>query len=118
SHECGAGPGHEPLAAEETAAALSALELGAVVELAQEVDELRQLLARREELEGRAGEHAREAFDALERDAHKRPATPTRMRGDVARDARKVLVDVDWAAEGDDRRDVFRSEVGGRLVGE
>ncbi len=96
-------PGHEALAAEEAPPRLALHQRLPVVELLHEVDELPHLLAHAHQLEGGRGEDAGQPLDALQRGFHQGPHQLDQAARDLGADVGQVLVDVDRAAEGDDR---------------
>src|SRR5262249_20834582 len=112
-----AGPRNEAFAAEEAAPRLAPLERLPIAELLHEAGELRDLLPEAEELEPRARDPAGQALDAIQRGFDERSRRPNDARGHVGAHFRKVLVDVDRAAEGDDRGHALGAPVSGRLVG-
>ena len=112
-----AGPGHEAVAAEEESTRLALLERLPIVQLAHELDQLRGLLARRQQLEARGRQESGQASGALERLGDQ----PLRA-GDQALDQligeTDVAVDVDRAAHRDDGREARAAAERGGLVRE
>ena len=111
------GPGDEALAAQEQPLGLALLERLAVVQLADEVDQLADLLARRQDAEAGRGQEAGQAAGAIERRLDHRAQPGDQPLGDVGADPDRP-VQIDRAAEGDHRGEAPRLAVGGDLVRE
>src|SRR5262249_3837185 len=111
-------PGDEARTAEESTSRLALHDPLAIVERPEKLDPLLELFARAYELEGRARQLARQSFDPREHDLRDRKERTERGSGQIAPNGRDVLVEIDRAAEGNDRSDSLSAKVGRRLVGE
>jgi len=112
-------PGDEALATQELPPRFAGGKCVAIVELAEEVDDLLDLLADSEQLEATARQNPGQALDALEGPLDGAlEKSQHALRDGFMHWHRHVATDVDRRAEGDHRRDALAAPIRRRLIDE
>src|SRR5690554_2536896 len=114
--ERGARPSDEAFAGQKPPPPFTLLERLAIVKVRDEIDELLDLFADREEFEARARKKAWEGADLLEGDLDGVLHGAREFRHEAVVYAGEVAVDMDRAAKGDERGDALRPPIGRDLI--